>query len=488
MVTERVRRQIEEYGMIQAGDVVVVGLSGGADSVCLLFVLKKLSRELLFSLAALHVHHGIRGQEADEDAAFCAGLCAGWKIPFETARVDVPLLAASKKMSLEEAGRQERYRQLERYRQRLGAQRIAVAHHQDDQAETVLWNLLRGTGLKGLSGMKSVNGAVIRPLLRISRAEILRYMEEQGLSWREDATNAEDHYTRNRIRHHMLEYAVRKLNRQAVKHICQTADMASEAEAYLREQADRWLVQYSETGKQETLPIFLRADILKNEPRILQRYIIKEALGRCKGRKDLELCHVDAVLSLLEERPGRSASAWVDLGGGYVSRKEYETLILEKKAFSGQKAGRDTGRCPAEKEICLADLSEEPLWFCIGEEKLELRMIPYDKTQKIPTNQYTKWLDYDKIKKSLVFRFRRSGDYFLLPDGRRKTVKAYMIDEKIPSEERDHILVAARGSHVLWIAGRRLCAGVKITEHTKQILQIKRYGGKEDGENSRIDS
>ena len=488
MVTEQVRRQIEEYDMIQTGDVVVVGLSGGADSVCLLSVLKKLSSELSFSLAALHVHHGIRGQEADQDAAFCADLCAGWKIPFEIGYADVPMLAAVNKQSLEEAGRQERYRQLESCRRRLRARRIAVAHHQDDQAETVLWNLLRGAGLNGLAGMEAVNGAVIRPLLRTSKAEILCYMEEQGLGWREDATNAEDHYTRNRIRRHMLEYAAQKVNRQAAKHICKTADMALEAEAYLREQAGRWLFQYGriQAGGPEPAQISLEIEAVKNEPLILRRYIVREALSRCRGRRDLKLCHVDAVLSLIEQRPGKSASARVNLGGGYTACRKYGTLTIKKDVSPGKKAEKEISA--AEKRICLGELQKEPFQLQMGGEKLELRVFPRDKVQKIPTNQYTKWLDYDKIGKSLVFRFRRSGDYFLLPGGRKKTIQAYMIDEKIPSEERDHILLAAEGSHVIWIAGRRLCAGVKLTEHTKQILQITRYGGKEDGEDSRIDS
>lgn len=183
-MTEQIRKWITTHNMIQTGDLVVVGLSGGEDSVCLLYILKELADELGISAAALHVHHGIRGAEADEDAAFCAKLCEKSGILCRIAYVDVPAVAAAEKQSLEEAARAERYRELESYRQELGAQRIAVAHHRDDNAETVLWNLFRGSGLKGLSGMEAVNGYVIRPLLGTDKADIRQYLKERGIPWR----------------------------------------------------------------------------------------------------------------------------------------------------------------------------------------------------------------------------------------------------------------------------------------------------------------
>ncbi len=186
-MTEFVRTQIVKYDMIQPGDLVVVGLSGGEDSVCLLSILKSLSGPMGFSLAALHVHHQIRGKEADLDAQFCVNLCADMGIFCEVSRADVPAAAAARKQSLEEAARQERYTRLEQFRQRLGAQRIAVAHHREDNAETVLWNLFRGSGLSGLSGMDPVNGYVIRPMLAAAKEEIHRYMQENGLPWRLDS-------------------------------------------------------------------------------------------------------------------------------------------------------------------------------------------------------------------------------------------------------------------------------------------------------------
>lgn len=498
---EQVKRQIIEYQMIPPGSRVIVGLSGGGDSVCLLSVLRCLAPELAFSLAALHVHHGIRGEEADEDAAFCARLCDKWDIPFETACVDVPALAAAHGQSPEEAAREARYGRLEEYRRRLGAQRIAVAHHQEDNAETVLWNLLRGAGLRGLSGMRPVNGVLIRPLLETPKAEILCYLEKEGLAWRQDRTNEEDCYTRNRIRRHILGYAAQEINAQAARHICQTASFASEADRFLQAQAARFLAR--ELGREDfsaqTLQkISLPVHTLKREEKILQRYIVREALAACGGLRDLGARQTEAVLALLEDPPGACALRQAALPGGLTARRSYGRLLFEKaggKETTGSRqpqgekhaagylpeAGAKREGLLQEETVAVLKPGEEAVRIQTGRYVFELRVFPRDKLQKIPTNQYTKWLDYDKIKKSPVFRFRRPGDYFFLADGKKKTVKAYMIDEKIPRPERDAILLAAEGSHVLWIVGRRLCDGVKITEDTKQVLQIIRYGGKEDG-------
>lgn len=521
-LTKKVKNFMRTHHITQTESHILVGLSGGADSVCLLCALKELQEEEGLALSALHVHHGIRGEEADRDARFCEELCQMLGVPCRVVSVDVPAMAAEEKMSLEEAARRVRYGELEAQRQQIvqeqsgdlpgagadcakdsNAERqmlrrpqvyIAVAHHREDQAETVLWNLFRGSGLKGLGGMEPVNGAVIRPLLEVSKAEILEYLRQQSMEWQQDSTNDSDEYTRNRIRQHILGYAAEHINEGVAEHICQAARMAGQADEYLRRQAGKWLEQEmrwqqdpkeKEPSQQRQWVIVSR---LVQEEEILQSYILRELLERCRGLTDVTARHMEAMKQLLTEVPGGSADRQMDLGEGWIVRRSYDRLWIQPTGTVPEVADES---CWEVIEVDLESLEEtvgegragdpRPV-VCgkeirFGETIFSLRMFSYEKTQKIPTNQYTKWINYDKLGRTLVFRTRQIGDYILLPHGGRKTVKSYMIDEKIPVEERDRIPVIAQGSHVLWIAGHRLSEGAKVGEDTRTVLEIQMHGG-----------
>ena len=494
-LNQKVRNFIRNHGILQTESHILTALSGGADSVCLLCVLKELQQEMGYTLSALHVHHGIRGAEADEDAAFCQELCRQLHVPCETVWVDVPAAAAAQKVSTEEAARNLRYQALEAQRQRLADQYadgdasrvyIAVAHHQEDQAETVLWNLFRGSGLKGLSGMAPVNGAVIRPLLEIGKEEILNYLRQQEQAWRQDSTNDSDEYTRNRIRHHILGYAKENINEGAAAHISQAAGWAGQADEYLRRQAHSWLEKEWREGAAGGVSV----SHVRQEEEILQTYILREWLVAHGSLTDVTARHVEALRGLLADVPGGSAQRRVELAGGLEARRSYDRLEI---GFAETGVG-DIGSRLWESDVTEVDLKDlrraqlsqmteslsgqkDPVEVRLGQNVFCLRVFPYGKTQKIPTNQYTKWINYDKLDGMLVFRTRRTGDYILLPGGGRKTVKSYMIDEKIPAVERDQIPVIAQGNHVLWIAGHRLSEGAKVAEDTRLILEIQMYGG-----------
>lgn len=228
-----IKRYIEKNQLIRPGDGVVVGLSGGPDSVFLLYVLHTLQARIGFTLRAVHVHHGIRGAEADRDAAFSEKLCAKLAVPFWAVHVDAPSYAAQHGLSLEEAARILRYEALETARQQLTTPTawVAVAHHLDDQAETVLHNLVRGAGLRGLAGMENRRNHVIRPLLSIKREDILKWLEQNNIPYVTDSTNADPHYTRNRIRSTVLP-ELREINPEASAHIAHSAALLREADAY----------------------------------------------------------------------------------------------------------------------------------------------------------------------------------------------------------------------------------------------------------------
>ena len=246
-----IKRYIEKNQLIRPGDGVVVGLSGGPDSVFLLYALHTLQARMGFTLRAVHVHHGIRGAEADRDAAFSAELCAKLAVPFQAVHVDAPSYAAQQGLSLEEAARILRYEALETARQQLTtpAAWIAVAHHLDDQAETVLHNLVRGAGLRGLAGMENRRNHVIRPLLSIKREDILKWLEQNKIAYVTDSTNADPHYTRNRIRSTVLP-ELREINPEASAHIAHSAALLREADAYFHALA----LQYVDAHAMLTVP------------------------------------------------------------------------------------------------------------------------------------------------------------------------------------------------------------------------------------------
>ena len=229
----KIKRYIGANQLICPGDGVVVGLSGGPDSVFLLYALHTLQARLGFTLRAVHVHHGIRGAEADRDEAFSEKLCAKLAVPFQAVHVAAPEYAAQHGLSLEEAARILRYEALETARQQMGTPSawIAVAHHLDDQAETVLHNLVRGAGLRGLAGMENRRNHVIRPLLSIKREDILKWLEQNNIPYVTDSTNADPHYTRNRIRSTVLP-ELRAINPEASAHIAHSAALLREADAY----------------------------------------------------------------------------------------------------------------------------------------------------------------------------------------------------------------------------------------------------------------
>ena len=242
-----IRSYMEAYKMLRPGDRVIAAVSGGADSVCLLWALQKIAPEFPAFLRVVHVHHGLRGAEADRDERFVEELCRKLGIPFQTVRCNAAEYARDHGMSTEEAGRVLRYEALEQaaecWEKETGAVsdcpvKIAVAHHREDSAETVLHNLLRGSGLRGLSGIRPVQGRLIRPLLSVSREEICAWLEAEGVSWCEDSTNQSEEYTRNVIRRRILPLMRETVNQRAEENILRAADIMAQADRYLEQQAE----------------------------------------------------------------------------------------------------------------------------------------------------------------------------------------------------------------------------------------------------------
>lgn len=437
---------IEKYHMIEAGSQAVAGVSGGADSVCLLFLLMEYQKKVPFSLRAVHVNHHVRGEEAVRDQEFTRRLCESLGVPLDLYDYDVPRMAETDHLSCEEAGREARRRAFYRTAcrwERPDQVRIALAHHENDQAETVLHNLVRGAGLAGLAGIRPVHrtgsGMYIRPLLCISREETENYLIQRGIPWVTDSTNEEEVYTRNKIRREILP-ALMQINSGAVKNIAAAAGRVLEAEDYLSELTQKAVEKY--TAKEGSVWILSRD--LFEEPMLLQKRVVKNVLEAAAGKKkDLSSAHMEAVLELAKGRTGASAS----LIYGLRAQQVYGDIHIT--------------RGEQEKK----DLLE-----------LEFRVFPYE-NQQIPEKTYTKWFDYDKIKNGLAVRRRLPGDYLMISrDGGTKKLKDYFIDCKVPRRERDNVTLLADGSHVLWAVGYRISEYYKVTSQTKKVIKVQVKG------------
>lgn len=449
--------------MVSPGMTVLVGFSGGADSAALLQMLWEYGKEHEIKVRAVHVNHGIRGEEAMRDQRFCEQFCADREIPFEAVREDVPALAKREGISLEEAGRKVRYDIFEKYLAEGLADRVALAHHQNDQAETMLFRLMRGTGLRGLRGMEPVRVPYIRPFLCVCRQEIEDWLREKGISWVEDGSNQELEYTRNQIRHLVLA-PMEQIRPGAAVRMAETAEQLLELEDFLnRELAEvlEWYVVFEEGQCSIRLDAFRKLHPAIQKPLIL--YCLEQLMG---DSHRLEAVHLQQVCALAYGKRGSR----VTLPGDIYAVLGYEELVL--KCGYGQDRTEETVCCevPGEYEF-------------LGE-KFSFSLEKREKNEEIPVNCYTKWFDYDKIRQGIVLRTRQPGDYLANGKGAHKKLKDYLIDCKVPREERDRCILLADGRHIIWVVGMRISEDYKVTEQTRRILKVQKkvYGGVSDGE------
>lgn len=444
--------------LIDKGDKIIVGVSGGVDSVCLLHLLYEIRKPWELSLYVLHVHHGIRGSEADRDASFVREMAKRLGLPFCLVKKDVKGLAGTG-MTEEEAGRKVRYEAFEEYRRKVGADKIAVAHHEDDQAETVLFHLFRGSGPRGLCGMPPRRGAVIRPLLAASRRELEEFARENALPYVTDGTNLLTEYTRNKMRLKLIPFVQREINSQAVSHIACLAEKNRKWSRYIETvaaSAAGRMIEEREGRMDLLLEEFLKED------GVIQDEVLRILFLKCiPGAKDIRQVHYEQVRALADGVPGNRIS----LPGDITVVREYRALCFC--------AGTGGGDGPVAPVVCDVP-SQHILKREGGNIRISMRLEERaDLPLKIPQKDYTKWLDYDMIKGDLILRGPQEGDYFILNEkGDKKKLSRYYIDEKIPGSQRKQQLVLADGKHILWAIPGRISAAVRITERTKRVLVV----------------
>ena len=450
--------------MLRPGDLILAGVSGGGDSMTMLSVLRDLCREKQCGLRAVHINHGIRGKEADRDQELVENVCREWEIPCSVYFYDVPALCREWGCGHEEAGRRVRReafeREKEKYGQGAACVRTALAHNQGDLAETLLHNLARGSGIRGLASMRPVSGDVIRPVLCLEREEISAYLEEREIPFVHDSTNFSDAYTRNRIRRQVIPLIEEAVNVRAVRHMAETAGMLAEAEDYLTEESRKLLEACvrREDG-------CLMQEAFFAYPPVLQMYALQQIMEELAGRrKDITAVHLRSILDLFHKQTG----AEVSLPYGLCAKKEYSGVLLKKTG----EGSPETGAFDVSEQMLLIPGVTE-----CGFGRIHARIFSYE-GQKIEEKTYTKWLDYDRINCNPSVRTRRQGDYLIADSkGSRKRLTRVMIDGKIPREDREKIPLVVCGDEVLWMVGYRMNERYKITSLTARVLELEYQGG-----------
>ena len=455
---EKASRYIKKQELLKSGDRVIAGVSGGADSMCMLLILLSLMQELDLDIIVAHVNHGIRGEEAKRDADFVEAFCADKGLAFELANADIPRIAKETGTTSEEAGRNYRYSFFCELAEKYRAEKIAVAHNSDDNAETVLFNIFRGSGIGGLKGIlpkrsiscKGSKYTLIRPVLVLSRAEIEEGLEEAGQDFCTDRTNSEDTYARNRLRNTILPMARDNINTNVYGHIESLSRQAALVYDFIEQETDKYAScinpvtdeDGSKTGVSIDIPSIVKLH------RVLKQSLIRRAFEMVSGKlKDVEETHIEAIEDLINKQSGKRISLPYDI----TATRVYDSIILSSEgSFETLDNVSDHG---ITWEICNRG----------------------DLTIEIPKEQYVKWFDYEKTGDDLEVRTCRDGDYLLIgKEGHKKSISRFMIDNKIPLQERDKILLLATGSHVLWVVGYRQDESCFVTASTKRVLVVKK--------------
>ncbi len=460
---EKVAGFLEEHDLLRPGMRVVVGVSGGPDSVALLHVLKELKEKYSLELYAAHLNHMLR-PTAGEEATFVGHLAHAWGIPFFAGFCRVERLARKKKMGVEAAGRYARYRFLEHVARRVGADRLAVGHQADDLVETVLLHLIRGTGPRGLAGILPRRGRLIRPLLGVTRKEVEEYCRKQGLEWRLDTSNLDPSYLRNKVRLQLLPYLRRCFNPRVDAALWRLAQVAREENKLLERIARFWVKRLlrgrAQGGVDVSLPRFRRL------PRALQRRVFRLLFSAAGGGLDLGFRHVEECLTFLRRGP---RSGTLHLPGGLEVRKEGDVFFLTRQRVRGEEERKVFVPLAVPGVTLVPELGWE---FSARIEEA----LPGEACPRPLGDRYQAFFDYDKIKLPLYVRTRLPGDKIRPPGlGGTKKLKKLFAELKIPSRLRGRVPLVASRETIYWVVGYRTSEEARVTPETRRVLVLEAY-------------
>lgn len=476
----KIYKFINKFNMLEDCSDIVLGLSGGADSVCLLIVLKKIIEEkgLKIGIRCIHVNHMIRGGEALRDQEFSRELCESLNVPFFVVSENVMQTAKDNGLTIEEAGRIVRYKAFEECASGLQNAKIAVAHHMNDEAETVLMNILRGSSIKGASGILPVRDNIIRPLLCVTRREIETFLEKEGQEYVTDSTNNDVDYTRNKLRNELIPYIKSNFNNNLERNIADMASDFAQVWEFVEDCSKALWQRYVKERTNGSIAIENLGSFSK-ENAVLQRQVISNVFKALSvSQKDIYRKHIEIVLEAEKMQVGKS----VNLPYGICCKKSYDELIFEvhnkKKAEEGilykntvfddiDKYLKEQGKYTIPLDCMICGEGNLP----VKVENITFEIIKFK--ENLSGSIYTKYFDYDKIKRNLCVRFEQKGDYLTInKQGQTKSLKKEFADKKIPGHMRDSILLVADEQTVLWAVAVRRSESAYVDGMTKRILKV----------------
>jgi tRNA(Ile)-lysidine synthase len=487
---------IQRHSLIPPEEPVVVGVSGGADSVCLLHVLAKWRKRLGTKLHIAHLNHQLRGAESEADAEYVSNLAGSLDIPITIDRQDVAAYRAKRNCPIEEAARELRYAFLARVARELGANRIAIGHTRDDQVETILMHILRGTGTTGLCGLASCspiaydsqvmslstsslplpakrsNFLVVRPLLDITREETTNYCREHQLAPRIDSSNLSLSFFRNRLRLQLLP-VLRQYNPSIDQALLRLADIAKEDNAFIEQQAfELW----GEVARQENNAIYMDRKQLASLPIALQRQLLRAAVTRLAGdARDIEANHIEAARSLLD----KPASKRISLPHGFICQGGYDEIVIASAAKQSQFPPCPFPPLSGQFPLKVPGKTVFPGWkvtaSIVQEQSISLSVQGAPSMgEEICQSNLVADFDLHKTGTELFARQRQPGDRFQpLGMSMPKKLHEFMVDAKIPRSWRSHIPIVCSPQQIIWVAGWRTDDRVKTTEASKEILRLE---------------
>ena len=449
---------VNKHDLFKRNEGIVVGVSGGPDSMCLLHLLWRVHENYNLKLFVVHLNHQFRGDEADKDSEYVRDYCNKLNIPVYIYNEDVACYAQKKGITAEEAGRELRYKYFYEVLHKQNAQKIAVAQNLNDQAETVLMRLMRGSGIEGLSAIEfKRDDVIIRPLLNIERENIEKYCEEHCLNPRIDKTNLEAIYTRNRIRLELIPYMEKYFNKNIKTTLFRTADLLKEDSEFLNMTADSFY---------DKIVIEHRGEIRINKIELekchiaIKNRILRKGMRAASGElRDVESKHIQILLSFVHK--GKAGSE-INLPNGVKAVLEYEILVLKQN--NKQSVPNFEYKCSIDQSIELKEC----------EAYLSTKLLEPSELGSQESGRYKKHFDFNKVKEGITIRNRRNGDIFtpLGMEGKKK-LKDFFIDEKIPRDRRDKIPLVCDGEEIMWIVGYRISNKYKIDKNTQKILEIE---------------
>ena len=456
MIFEKVLSTINKHELIQKGDKIVVGLSGGPDSVCLLHILSRLKDKFDLEIYAAHLNHQIRGIEAQKDAFYISKLCEEMGITFFIKSINVPEYCEKNGVSIEEGARKLRYEMFYEVKNNTRANKIAIGHNLNDQAETILMRIMRGTGLQGLKGIEYIrDGVIIRPILDIERSDIEKYCEQNNLNPRIDKTNLESIYTRNKIRLELIPYMKDNFNSNIIESISRMGNSLRSDNDYIENES---LIKFKEVSNinDDSVEINLSSYInLHNSIKVrILRNSIKHILG---DTNFIDQRHIDDILDLEDES---KIDKVINLPRGIFVYRKKNSIILTNKEIVIE-----------EIEFCYNIPSNGFIKIKEIGTIIETQVVNINKYKRSKSDKSSKWFDFNKIKGGIVVRNRRSGDKIKLSGGSKK-VKDLFIDIKIPKEDRCKIPIIADSQGILSVGDFRNSEDYKIDEKTKEVLKV----------------